>query len=316
MAGPAPHSGRRSVRAAWASLPDLMNWPCTEPYSTVASLFRADEDPVGRAAGFDLCAADGVRLRAEHWPIEPPGSGAVVRDETLAVVVAHGFTGGAAKPKVRAVVEHLVRHAGVYVFDFRGHGASGGESTVGDEEILDLDAVVAAARAVGYARVVTLGFSMGGAVAIRHAALIGVRTFAPVDAVAAVSAVSRWYRTETPPMRRLHWAIQTAPGRAFARRALGTRIAAAGWSPPPMPPDALVGRISPVPLLLVHGDRDPYLTMDNAEDLYAAAREPVTLWTWPGFAHAESGMTPDRTARLGTVLVSMARGNRAEEWAA
>jgi len=79
-------------------------------------------------------------------------------------------------------------------FDFRGHGASGGSSTVGDAEVLDLDAAVAATREYGYQRVVTVGFSMGGAVAIRQAALRGVRTLSPPDGVVTLSAVSRWYR--------------------------------------------------------------------------------------------------------------------------
>jgi len=276
-----------------------------------------DRAPSDAAVDFELTAADGVALRARHWPHRAAAGDAPapeVSDPDLAIVVAHGFTGGMERPKVQAVIERLPPFAGVYVFDFRGHGKSGGMSTVGDDEVLDLDAVVAAARRDGYRRVVTLGFSMGGAVAIRQAALQGIRTHAPVDAVATVSAVSRWYRTETPPMRRLHWAIQTRAGREFARRALGTRIATEGWSPAPAPPDAVVGRIAPVPLLLVHGDRDPYLTIDNAEDLLAAAHEPVTLWRWPGFGHAESAMTTEHTREVAAALVSMARGNRAPEW--
>src|SRR5438445_790775 len=69
----------------------------------------------------------------------------------LAVVVAHGFTGSIDKPAVRAVVDALAKHAGVVAFDFRGHGRSSGHSTLGDKEILDLDAAVRHARELGYA---------------------------------------------------------------------------------------------------------------------------------------------------------------------
>ena len=41
----------------------------------------------------------------------------------------------------------------------------------GDREVLDLEAAVGWARTLGYQRVATVGFSMGGAVAVRHAAL-------------------------------------------------------------------------------------------------------------------------------------------------
>lgn len=58
-------------------------------------------------------------------------------------------------------------------FSFRGHGRSGGRSTVGDKEVLDLEAAVEWARSLGHSRVVTVGFSMGGSVVLRHAALYG-----------------------------------------------------------------------------------------------------------------------------------------------
>ena len=255
-----------------------------------------------------LRTADGLQLRAEHLRYAPRDG--VVGDPGLGIVLAHGFTGALDKPTFRAIATQLSAYGGVVSFDFRGHGASGGASTVGDAEVLDVDAAVAATREYGYQRVVTVGFSMGGAVAIRQAALRGVRTFSPPDGVVTLSAVSRWYRVDTGPMRRLHWAVMTRSGRAFARRLLGTRIAADGWSPAPTPPDEIVGRVAPIPLLLIHGDQDPYLTMDNADDLYAAAREPVTLWVWPGFGHAESGMSADRVDELGPALIVLGRGVR------
>ena len=52
---------------------------------------------------------------------------------------------------------------------FRGHGGScGGTTFGGDGELRDLDAAVRAARADGADAVVTVGFSMGGGVALRQ----------------------------------------------------------------------------------------------------------------------------------------------------
>lgn len=116
---------------------------------------------------------DGVTIDSVYEP------GAVVYDASRSpsgdpvFVVAHGFTGDVDKPHVRRVAEALAQYGAVVTFSFRGHGASGGRSTVGDREVLDLAAVVAWAREQGHARVVTVGFSMGGSVVLRHAALYG-----------------------------------------------------------------------------------------------------------------------------------------------
>jgi fermentation-respiration switch protein FrsA (DUF1100 family) len=54
-----------------------------------------------------------------------------------------------------------------------------------------------------------------------------------------------------------------------------------------MPPAEAAARISPTPVLIVHGDQDIYFPPDHARQLYDAAREPKELWLIPGFGHAE-----------------------------
>jgi fermentation-respiration switch protein FrsA (DUF1100 family) len=165
---------------------------------------------------------------------------------------------------------------------------------VGDREVLDVDAAVAAARRRGYERVAVTGFSLGGAVAVRHAALYG-----GVDAVVSVSAPARWYYRETVPMRRVHWVIERRVGRLAVRLARGTRVAARGWNPEPEAPHVVAPRIAPVPLLVVHGDADPFLPLEHAHQLYEAARDPRELWIEPGFGHAEVAATRDLIKRIG-----------------
>jgi pimeloyl-ACP methyl ester carboxylesterase len=257
------------------------NGPVTRPAAAVAG----DE--------LVLSTVDGERLAGRHLP--GPGG-----ERDLAVVVAHGFTGSIDKPALRAVTSALAGHAGVVVFDFRGHGRSTGHSTLGDREVLDLEAAVQAARELGYRHVVTCGWSMGGSVVLRHAALTG-----GVDAVVSVSAVSRWFYRDTPPMRRVHWAVETRLGRLASRRLLGTRISAAGWAEVPESPVEVVGRIAPIPLLLVHGDRDHYFPVEHPQALFAAAQEPKELWLLEGFGHAESAATPELLDRLGRHLPTL-----------
>src|SRR6266700_8261833 len=221
-----------------------------------------------------LVTEDGVPIEAMHLP----------RDTDLAIVLAHGFTLSWQHGAVWKVAKRLNRTAGVIAFDFRGHGRSGGRSTLGDRETKDMAVAVAYARELGYRRIVAVGFSMGASVVVRYAGLVG-----GVDAAVSVSGPGRWYYRGTYPMRRVHWAVERRLGRIITRMWLKTRISPGRWNPVPMPPAEAAARIAPIPLLVVHGDRDLYFPVEHAHQLYEAAREPQELWIVPAFGHAESG---------------------------
>ena len=221
-----------------------------------------------------LVTEDGVPIEAMHLPA----------DTDLAIVLAHGFTLSWQHGAVWKVARRLNRTAGVIAFDFRGHGRSGGLSTLGDRETKDLAVAIAYARELGYRRIVTVGFSMGASIVVRYAGLVG-----GIDAVVSVSGPGRWYYRGTYPMRRVHWAVERRLGRIITRMWLNTRISPGRWDPVPMPPAEAAARIAPTPFLVVHGDRDPYFPVEHAHQLYEAAREPKELWVVPGFGHAESG---------------------------
>jgi pimeloyl-ACP methyl ester carboxylesterase len=259
-----------------------------------------DADPEVGAVAATRYTTDGVAIDAHH----DPGP-----SMELAIVAAHGFTGSWQRPVMRRAATALAAHAGVVSFDFRGHGRSGGSSTVGDREIHDLQAAIDWASELGYSRVATVGFSMGASIVVRHAALRpGADTggASPV-AVVAVSGPARWYYRGTPAMRRVHWVIEKPVGRLVSRYALRTRIVARGWEIVPGAPHEVAAQISPVPLLVVHGDADRYFPTEHAEQLYNAAAEPKTLWLEPGFGHAENAASLDLLHRIGSWVVSAAR---------
>lgn len=253
-----------------------------------------------------LRTADGVRLAARVLP----GPGAVW------VVLAHGFGVSTSRAPVRRVARALAAHATVLSYDARGHGGSAGVSTLGDLEVHDVEAAVAAARELGARDVVTVGFSMGGAAVVRQAGLRGtavgghpLRT--PPDAVVAVSAAARWSErtTANPALRRLHRVVETPSGRLFARSVLRTRVARSGWDPPPAAPVDVVARLAPIPLLVVHGDRDAFFPTDHPEALVAAAAGPAELWLEPGLGHAETAVPASLLDRIGAHLPELvARG--------
>src|ERR1700712_5779816 len=194
-----------------------------------------------------LTSADGVRLTAVHIPARRPSE--------IAIVLIPGFSGWSQKPGVARASAVLAEFGDVLQVDLRGHGRSSGVSTLADREVLDIDAAVAYARTLGFPHVITVGFSMGGAAAMRHAGLAGEDLYGhrvqhPPDALVCVSTGSVWYQRDTRPMRRLHWLVLTRLGRLVARRAFQVRIDPAGWGFEPISPLDAARRIR-VPLLLV-----------------------------------------------------------------
>ncbi len=241
------------------------------------------ETSLGTDRALRLQTADGVGLAATYL---------AAATGSPAVVVGHGFTNSTRSPTTGRIMRRL-RRGGVAVLaaDFRGHGGSGGRSSVGRDETLDLDAAVAYARESGHARVAVLGFSMGAGIAVRHAAIGQHRA----DAVVSVSAPPRWYLRDTVPMRRVHWLLEHPLGPTVARL-LGVRVTPP-WPQIPATPLELISLV-PGPLLLVHGTKDHYFGPEHGRELHASAPPATPLWLEKGMGHAESGTSPQLVDRI------------------
>jgi len=235
---------------------------------------------------------DGVELSGAHLERRDVRSAdAVGGPSGPAFVIGHGFTHSTREPVTRAVLRAFSAHGGVLAADFRGHGQSGGRSSVGRDETFDLDAVVRQARGLGYGPVCVVGFSMGAAVALRHAAIGS----SPGDSVVSVSSPSRWYVRESAPMRRLQWLLEN-PARRPIGRALGVRLGEPWFDLPISPIEAAAKIIGP--LLLVQGTADRYFTAAHARLLRTATGGSAELWVEPGMGHGESATTPALVERI------------------
>ena len=213
---------------------------------------------------------DDIVLAGRHW--------LCAGRPRAAVVLAHGFTATAHHPDVSEIAEAL--HANgldVITYDARGHGASGGESTLGDAERHDVAAAVEAARERSD-RVVTVGASMGAIAVLRHAA--GDPDLA---GVVSVSCPSRWRLPLNAVGILSTLMTRTRLGRALASRFARVRIAAR-WTNP-APPIDLVSSIR-APLALVHGRNDRFIGVRDAQELYASATGPRRLVLVDGMGHA------------------------------
>jgi len=245
-----------------------------------------------------LTTADGVPISA----VEITGD-----NRDLCFVVVHGFTGGWREDRVQKVISRLLAFGSVVALDMRGHGRSGAKTTLGDLEVLDVVAAIEWARDLGYPRIVTVGFSLGGAVVLREAGLAATEDLPAgarggrVDAVVSVSAPAFWYYKGTQITRLVHRLVGTPWGRTVMRLG-GTRITEKEWQEPyPAAPFEAAARIE-VPLLIVHGDVDRYFPVEHAEAIRRSAEEAgvaTDAWIIEGLGHAETAVTPELVDRIG-----------------
>lgn len=241
-----------------------------------------------------LKAADGTTLVATYLP--GPA------DAEAAALVVHGFGASARKPAYARLADGLAARVPVLALDLRGHGRSGGRTTLGDAEQADVLAAAAWLGRIGHPRVVAIGASLGGTAVLRAAgsglAAVGV---------VAISAPARWRPVAPPgPLQRIERIWHSAPRRAALRVVLGVRLAPPERWNHPDPPQEAVGRWTG-PLLVVHGEADPYFPITDAEALVGAAGGPAVLWRQPAsFGHAEDGLGPGLIAALRAAVVEVA----------
>ena len=123
---------------------------------------------------------------------------------------------------------------------------------------------------------------MGAAAAIRAtaqnvdiAATVADGSYARLD-----MQVARFFRRFMGPI----WPIAGVPARWFGERLIGTPFGSTS-------PLQAIASISPRPVMIIQGTRDPVVDVQDARQLYRAAGDPKILWLVEGARHAESRPT-------------------------
>jgi dipeptidyl aminopeptidase/acylaminoacyl peptidase len=209
------------------------------------------------------------------------------------VVLLHGY--GGTQDEVLPLANQL-HEAGfsVFSYDQRGCGASTAEITFGAREQEDLISVVdylSSRPDVDRERLGVFGFSMGGATAIMAAAR--EPRLKAVVADSAWSDVRAWLRPSVKDSF-LH------PRDPFTALSLKLAARRTGIDLDDLRPADVVGRISPRPILLIHGRADEVIRASEAERNHGAAREPKELVLVSGAAHGDT-IAPDGASLRGHV---------------
>lgn len=249
---------------------------CAHAYTHPAR-YPLSDSPADHSLAFEsitFASADGLSLAG--WFV-PAAAG---RANGAAIVLCHGYGSNRAEMLSEAVI--LTRRGySALLFDFRGHGESEGDLvTLGYEEVKDVQAAVAYLRTrpeVTPTRIGVLGHSMGAATVIRAAAQTP-----EIRAVAAEGAYASLADTITDNFDN----FTGLPRFPFAPLTLALGAWQTGLNAEQVRPVDDVARISPRPILLIHGLADAAVAPENAQQLYRAAGEPKSLWQPAGVGHA------------------------------
>jgi fermentation-respiration switch protein FrsA (DUF1100 family) len=212
---------------------------------------------------------DGLTLRGWFIPAQNPRG---------TIIVCHGYTGECTPDLQYAPLFHQHNFNTLY-FDFRGHGMSDGNYTsLVYYERFDVLAALDCLKARGITRAGLFGLSMGGAIALATAPLspriVGVVsdcTFAELWRVVAHHSIKRGVPGFLSKI--IGWLVV-----AIASLRLRANLFSAD-------PIHRIGEISPRPILLMHAEKDDDAPVTEAYRLFAAARDPKTLWVVPNATH-------------------------------
>ncbi|MEO0416761.1 MAG: alpha/beta fold hydrolase [Verrucomicrobiota bacterium] len=202
-------------------------------------------------------------------------------DTSLLVIIGHGVTGNKDRPWAVGLAEGLA-DAGFNAlrFSYSGNGNSEGKFAKSNitKGVKDLKAIVNAAEDAGYHRICYAGHSMGGATGI----ILANRDerIELIISLAGMVHTKRFVEAEfgdQTPGESLMWDKEDCP---FTQEFVDdlTKI------------DNIIGKMEriEVPILVVHGDKDDVVPVEEGRELFAKAYEPKHYVELEGVDHVFS----------------------------
>ncbi|NKB24210.1 MAG: alpha/beta fold hydrolase [Kiritimatiellae bacterium] len=157
----------------------------------------------------------------------------------------------------------------LFVFDYRGYGKSRGTPSrkgVYEDSVAAVK-YIKTRKDIDQNKIILFGQSLGGANAI---SVLVNNHFDGVQGLVTDSAFSSYKEIAMD-----HAGIFLKP---IAFLAIGNQFS----------PKDVVQKISPIPLLIIHGTSDEVVSYKHAQTLFKAANEPKQLWTLQAGRHTEA----------------------------
>lgn len=198
----------------------------------------------------------------------------------VVLVIAHGFQGSKEGAGRAVEMAEWLSHYGyaAILFDFAGCGESEGDfaDISLTNQIADLGSVVEFCRGLGFKRVVSQGRSFGGATALCHAArdtrVAGVCVWA-----APVRLMKLFGRRKTA-LNGEYVRLSYPEGSVLLGRTFFDDLALYDVA-------SCAAKVHPRPLLIIHGEEDEVVPVEDAHLLFAKAQRQKELVLVPGGDH-------------------------------
>ena len=195
------------------------------------------------------------------------------------IIIAHGFYNNKDTVLFRGIAGAFSKEYDVITFDFRGHGKSSHVFTWTAHEQKDLRAIIAYAKECRYEKIGVIGFSLGAAIALLEASC-----HQNIDSVIAVSSPA--------DLREIDYHFWEKDMLEDLKLNLGMKGRGKGIRPGnpflvKTRPIDVVDKISPTPVLFLHGEKDWLIKPGHSQRLLDRAKEPKALAIMNDGGHAE-----------------------------
>jgi len=237
--------------------------------TALSAALLASNSAALEAVSGEVCTRDRVKISYEHYKA---GSGSVI-------IVCPGFYNSKTNRWMRKTVDLVFPAYDVIIFDFRGHGQSGGKFTWSAKEDMDVDAVLDYAKACGYKHIGIIAYSLGAAAAVNAAAARD-----DIESMVLISCPSSFRSidfcfwepgifSDLKDNIDCKWEGKGArSGNIFLSK---------------KDPIDAIGRIKHTAILFIHGDNDWVIKERHSKKLYAAANTYKEIEIIKGGLHAE-----------------------------
>lgn len=159
------------------------------------------------------------------------------------------------------------------IFDYRGYGKSEGNPSPEGTVIDGKAAIRWVSKKSSQAPLVIFGQSLGGAIALK--AVLEIKNEVDIRLVVVESTFASYRAAARAVMSRnfLLWILQPLAYVLFSDA---------------MAPDGHIADLSPLSLIVIHGQKDPIIDYDLGRKVYELAKEPKELWTIPDGRHTDT----------------------------